>query len=86
MFSDDDDRVVHQDADGEDQREQRDTVQREAVEIERGEREGQRDRDRMNTIPASRRPSVSQISAATEITAISMWKSNSFDFSAAVSP
>ena len=30
----DHDRVVHQDADGEDQREQRDAVQREAVEVE----------------------------------------------------
>ena len=31
---DNDNRVVHQDADGEDQREQRDAVQREAVEVE----------------------------------------------------
>ena len=41
-----DDRIVHQDADGEDQREERDAVEGVAIEIEREEREGERDRNR----------------------------------------
>ena len=43
---DHDDRVVHQDADREDQREERDAVQGVAEEIEQEERERQRDRNR----------------------------------------
>ena len=39
------DGVIHQDADGEDQREERDAVQREAVEVEDQQRERQRGRD-----------------------------------------
>ena len=41
-----DDRIVHQDADGEDQREERDAVQGVAIEIEHEERERERDRNR----------------------------------------
>ena len=40
------DRVVHQDADGEDQREERDPVERVAVEVEDEQREAERHRDR----------------------------------------
>ena len=80
------DRVVHQDADGEDQREQRDAVQRVAVEIEDGERERQRDGDRDEHDAGFAQPSVSAISDVTESTAISMWNSSSLDFSLAVSP
>ncbi len=41
-----DDRIVHEDADGEDQREERDAVQRVAVEVEHEQRQRQRDRNR----------------------------------------
>ena len=41
-----DDRIVHQDADGEDQREERDAVQGVAIEIEHEQRERERDRNR----------------------------------------
>jgi hypothetical protein len=37
--------VVHQDANRKDQGEERDAVQRVAVQVEHGEREGERDRD-----------------------------------------
>ena len=40
----------------------------------------------MKTISDSRKPSVIAIRTLTEITAISMCHSSSFDFSAAVSP
>ena len=42
---DDDDRVVDEDADREDQREERDAVQRVAVEVEDEQRQRERDRD-----------------------------------------
>ena len=80
------DGVVHQDADGEDQREERDAVEREAVEVEhqqrQRERRGNGDADDARFAPAERE----QISSDTPTTAMPMWSSSSLDFSAAVSP
>ena len=84
---DDDDRVVDQDADREDEREERDPVERVAVEVEDEQRERQRDGNGgQHDEPIRASPATSQISADTETTASNMCHSSSFDFCAAVSP
>jgi hypothetical protein len=81
------DRVIHQDADAEDQREQRDAVQRESVQVETPAASARASPGIATaTIPDSRQPSVSQINIDTLNTAMPMCSSSSFDFSAAVSP
>ena len=83
---DDDDRVVDQDADREDQREQRDAVQREAPGPRGEQRRGKRQDHREPTITASRRPSVTNTSATTDSVAkTSFWMSFTA-LSLAVSP
>ena len=83
---DHDDGVIDQDADGEDQREKRNPVERVSVEIEDQQRQREGGGIAMATIADSRQPSVNRIRTDTPITAMPMCSSSSLDFSAAVSP
>ena len=79
---DDDDRVVDEDADREDEREERDAVERVAVEVEDDQREGERrPGSAISTTTDSRRPSASQIRTRHRDDAMTMCQSSSLDFS-----
>jgi hypothetical protein len=80
------DGIVDEDANREDEREQRDTVECVAVQVEDEERQREGHGNGRHDDRRSRRPSTSQMSAATETMASSMCQRSSFDLSRAVSP
>ena len=80
------DRVVDQDADGEDQREQADAVERVAHQPRRKEREQDGGRDHHAPRPASRQPMAAATRTTIETVARPRWNSSSLAFSLAVSP
>ena len=83
---DHDDRIVDQDADREDQREQADAIDR--VAHHPGGEEGQKDcgRNDDSVTTPSRQPIAIAIRTTMEIVASARWNSSSFAFSFAVSP
>ena len=83
----DDDRVVDEDADGEGQREERDAIERVSQQVEQQEHQGRGSTGMaIATTSDSRHPSMKRTSSETPTTAMAMWSSSSFDFSAADAP